>query len=256
MLWEVITRSNWGMTHGFLKIINIKGALKEKTNKISVLTIGVVYENRKIKASSQTAFPTWNGQRKIPHFYDVVRGMTTRYEAAMEGKRQILYKKKTSGNLALHHEALCQENSALWVVANQTPHYTSIPVKSINPQPSHPLVIPVILPHSEPPPLEVAKWGDPLPSSPLSHSQASSYSSTGHKDGDTNTLSISAKRKQMSSIQPHWTPNSTFRILDDMASMPFSIQILQHKAPKHFSMPKLDMYNGTIDPFDHLMHFR
>lgn len=58
MLLEVITRSNWGMTHGFLKIINIKGALKEKTTKISVLTIGVVYENRKIKASSHTAFPT------------------------------------------------------------------------------------------------------------------------------------------------------------------------------------------------------
>lgn len=70
------------------------------------------------------------------------------------------------------------------VVANQTPHYTSIPLRSDNPQPSHPPVIPAILHHSEPPPLEVAKWGDPLSSSPLSRSQAGSYSSTGHKDGD------------------------------------------------------------------------
>lgn len=75
-----------------------------------------------------------------------------------------------------------------------------------------------------------------------------------NKGEATNVLPV--ERRVTFPIQPPKGSNSTFRILDDMASTPFAVSILQHNAPQHFSMPKFDMYDGTVDPFDHLMHYR
>ncbi|RVW42557.1 hypothetical protein CK203_085369 [Vitis vinifera] len=49
------------------------------------------------------------------------------------------------------------------------------------------------------------------------------------------------------------TPNliSTVQI-EDQGVMKLSSKF---QAPRHFSMPKFDMYDGSGDPFDHNMHF-
>ena len=51
-------------------------------------------------------------------------------------------------------------------------------------------------------------------------------------------------------------PDSISQQLDDMLSMPFSSHIINYELPKGFIVPKFTMYNGTSDPFNHIMHFR
>ena len=46
------------------------------------------------------------------------------------------------------------------------------------------------------------------------------------------------------------------RRLDDMLSTPFDTHIISYKSPKRFLVPKFTMYDGTRDPFDHLLHYQ
>ncbi|RVW23328.1 hypothetical protein CK203_100937 [Vitis vinifera] len=52
------------------------------------------------------------------------------------------------------------------------------------------------------------------------------------------------------------TPYSISRRLDDMLSMLFVTHIISYEPPRGFMLPKFIMYDGTSDPFDHIMHFR
>ncbi|RVX19897.1 hypothetical protein CK203_005315 [Vitis vinifera] len=44
--------------------------------------------------------------------------------------------------------------------------------------------------------------------------------------------------------------------LDDMLSTPFCSHITHYKPPRGFLVPKFSTYDGTNDPFDHIMHYR
>ena len=46
------------------------------------------------------------------------------------------------------------------------------------------------------------------------------------------------------------------RWLDDMFSTLFGPHIIIYELPKGFVVPKFIMYDGTSDPYDHIMHFR
>ena len=50
--------------------------------------------------------------------------------------------------------------------------------------------------------------------------------------------------------------DSFSRRLDDMLSMPFSPHIINYELPRGFIVSKFIMYDGTGEPFDHIMHFR
>ena len=49
--------------------------------------------------------------------------------------------------------------------------------------------------------------------------------------------------------------NSISQQLDDMFSTPFDPHIISYDFPRGFLVPKFTMYNGTSDPFDHLLHY-
>ena len=51
-------------------------------------------------------------------------------------------------------------------------------------------------------------------------------------------------------------PNSISRRLDDMFFTPIDLHIISYEPPKGFVVPKFTMYDGTSNPFDHIMHFR
>ncbi|RVX09991.1 hypothetical protein CK203_013061 [Vitis vinifera] len=44
--------------------------------------------------------------------------------------------------------------------------------------------------------------------------------------------------------------------LDDMLSTPFCSHIIHYEPPRGFLVPKFSIYDGTNDPFDHIMHYR
>ncbi|KAJ9691181.1 hypothetical protein PVL29_013379 [Vitis rotundifolia] len=44
--------------------------------------------------------------------------------------------------------------------------------------------------------------------------------------------------------------------LDDMLSTPFCSHIIHYDPPRGFLVPKFSTYNGSSDPFDHIMHYR
>ncbi|RVW53140.1 hypothetical protein CK203_080640 [Vitis vinifera] len=44
--------------------------------------------------------------------------------------------------------------------------------------------------------------------------------------------------------------------LDDMLSMPFCSHIIHYEPPRGFLVPKFSTYDGSSDPFDHIMHYR
>ncbi|XP_034677774.1 uncharacterized protein LOC117908264 [Vitis riparia] len=51
-------------------------------------------------------------------------------------------------------------------------------------------------------------------------------------------------------------PGSISRRLDDMLSTPFSSHIIKYEPPRGFIVPKFSSYDGSSDPFDHIMHYR
>ena len=44
--------------------------------------------------------------------------------------------------------------------------------------------------------------------------------------------------------------------LDDMLSTRFNPHIINYDPPRGFMIPKFSTYDGTNDPFDHIMHYR
>ncbi|RVW90000.1 hypothetical protein CK203_035893 [Vitis vinifera] len=44
--------------------------------------------------------------------------------------------------------------------------------------------------------------------------------------------------------------------LDDMLSTPFCSHMTHYEPPRGFLVPKFSTYDGTNDPFDHIMHYR
>ena len=44
--------------------------------------------------------------------------------------------------------------------------------------------------------------------------------------------------------------------LDDMLSTPFCSHIIHCEPPRGFLVPKFSTYDGSNDPFDHIMHYR
>ncbi|KAL6351310.1 hypothetical protein AAG906_035102 [Vitis piasezkii] len=46
------------------------------------------------------------------------------------------------------------------------------------------------------------------------------------------------------------------RLLDDMLSTPFSSRIVNYEPPRGFLVPKFSMYDGSSNPFDHIMHYK
>ena len=44
--------------------------------------------------------------------------------------------------------------------------------------------------------------------------------------------------------------------LDDMLSTPFCSNIIHYEPSRGFLVPKFSTYDGTSDPFDHIMHYR
>ena len=50
--------------------------------------------------------------------------------------------------------------------------------------------------------------------------------------------------------------NFISRQLDDMLSTLFGPHIINYELPRGFVVPKFTMYEGTNNPFDHIMHFR
>ncbi|RVW82091.1 hypothetical protein CK203_052465 [Vitis vinifera] len=52
------------------------------------------------------------------------------------------------------------------------------------------------------------------------------------------------------------SPGSVSKRLDDMLFMPFSLDIINYEPPRGFMVPKFSTYDGTNDPFDHIMHYR
>ena len=49
---------------------------------------------------------------------------------------------------------------------------------------------------------------------------------------------------------------SISRRLDDMLSTPFSSSIINYEPSRGFIVPKFSAYDGSSDPFDHIMHYR
>ena len=41
-----------------------------------------------------------------------------------------------------------------------------------------------------------------------------------------------------------------------MLSIPFSPDIINYEPPRGFMVPKFSTYDGTSDPFDHIIHYR
>ena len=52
------------------------------------------------------------------------------------------------------------------------------------------------------------------------------------------------------------SPGSISKLLDDMLSTPFSSRIINYEPSRGFIVPKFFAYDGSSDPFDHIMHYR
>ncbi|RVX18330.1 hypothetical protein CK203_006626 [Vitis vinifera] len=58
-------------------------------------------------------------------------------------------------------------------------------------------------------------------------------------------------------VLPHRDPWSPLcKRLDDMLSTPFCSHIIHYEPPRGFLVPKFSTYDGSSDPFDHIMHYR
>ena len=44
--------------------------------------------------------------------------------------------------------------------------------------------------------------------------------------------------------------------LDDILSTPFGLHMIHYDPPRGFLVPKFSAYDGSSDPFDHIMHYR
>lgn len=51
-------------------------------------------------------------------------------------------------------------------------------------------------------------------------------------------------------------PISISKCLDNMLSTPFNPRIINYESPRGFTVPKIFAYDGSSDPFDHIMYYR
>lgn len=52
------------------------------------------------------------------------------------------------------------------------------------------------------------------------------------------------------------SPISISKCLDNMLSTPFNPRIINYESPRGFTVPKFFAYDGSSDPFDHIMYYR
>ncbi|RVX13455.1 hypothetical protein CK203_021025 [Vitis vinifera] len=64
------------------------------------------------------------------------------------------------------------------------------------------------------------------------------------------------RQQQAKALVTRAPPNFISLQLDDMLSTLFGSHIINYELPRGFVVPKFTMYEGTNDPFDHVMHFR
>ncbi|KAJ9702972.1 hypothetical protein PVL29_004643 [Vitis rotundifolia] len=63
--------------------------------------------------------------------------------------------------------------------------------------------------------------------------------------------------RQVGRNHPNEPPTGSIsKRLDDMLSTPFCTHIIHYKPPRGFLVPKFSTYDGSSDPFDHIMHYR
>ena len=53
----------------------------------------------------------------------------------------------------------------------------------------------------------------------------------------------------------HLVSFTTVRGLEDMLSSPLGQHILSYEPPRGFVIPPFAMYDGSFDPYDHMLHF-
>ncbi|RVW59441.1 hypothetical protein CK203_110190 [Vitis vinifera] len=73
------------------------------------------------------------------------------------------------------------------------------------------------------------------------------------------TLLVSHQRDSVIkdlSCQTQCERGSISKRLDDMLSTPFSSRIIHYDLPRGFLVPKFSAYDGSSDPFDHIIHYR
>ncbi|RVW59810.1 hypothetical protein CK203_098478 [Vitis vinifera] len=71
-----------------------------------------------------------------------------------------------------------------------------------------------------------------------------------------NVHSHPAKRPTGRNIPNEPAIGSVSKRLDDMLSTPFCSHIINYEPPRGFLVPKFSTYDGTNDPFNHIMHYR
>ena len=54
---------------------------------------------------------------------------------------------------------------------------------------------------------------------------------------------------------PHILTSATVRGLEDMLSSPLGQHILSYELPRGFVIPSFSMYDGSSNPYDHMLHF-
>ena len=56
-------------------------------------------------------------------------------------------------------------------------------------------------------------------------------------------------------LAPYMPVSTTVRGLEDMLSSPLGQHILSYEPPRGFVIPSFSMYDGSSDPYDHMLHF-
>ena len=54
---------------------------------------------------------------------------------------------------------------------------------------------------------------------------------------------------------PHLVSFLAFQGLEDMLPSPLGLHILSYEPPRSFVMPSFSMYDGSTEPYDHMLHF-
>ena len=54
---------------------------------------------------------------------------------------------------------------------------------------------------------------------------------------------------------PYMPLVATIRSPDDMLSSPLGRHILDHELPRGFVIPNFTMFDGSTDPYDHMLHY-
>ena len=78
-----------------------------------------------------------------------------------------------------------------------------------------------------------------------------------HRDPMVQNIQSHLVVRQAGKSFPNEPPvGSISKRLDDMLSTPFCSHIIHCEPPRGFLVPKFSTYDGSNDPFDHIMHYR